>query len=76
MKLSVSLPDDDVAFVDEYARRRGSPSRSAVVHRAIELLRMAELEDAYVDAWEEWDQSGYAEQWDATSGDGIADAAR
>jgi Arc/MetJ-type ribon-helix-helix transcriptional regulator len=76
MKLSVSLPEDDVAFVDEYARRRGSSSRSSVVHRAIELLRMAELEEAYVDAWDEWEQSGEAEQWGAVTGDGIADAAR
>jgi Ribbon-helix-helix protein, copG family. len=76
MKLSVSLPDDDVTFVDEYARRRGSSSRSSVVHHAIELLRMAELEEAYVDAWDEWEQSGQAESWDATAGDGIADAAR
>lgn len=76
MKLSVSLPDDDVIFVDEYARRRGSSSRSSVVHHAIELLRMAELEEAYVDAWDEWEQSGQAENWDATAGDGIADAAR
>jgi Arc/MetJ-type ribon-helix-helix transcriptional regulator len=76
MKLSVSLPEDDVTFVDEYARRRGSSSRSSVVHRAIELLRMAELEDAYVDAWDEWEQSGEAEHWDSTAGDGIADATR
>ena len=74
--MSVSLPEDDVAFVDEYARRRGSASRSSVVHRAIELLRMAELEDAYADAFDEWEQASEAEQWDATSGDGIADAAR
>jgi Arc/MetJ-type ribon-helix-helix transcriptional regulator len=76
MKLSVSLPEADVAFVDEYARRRGSASRSSVVHRAIELLRMAELEDAYANAFDESEQTGEAEEWDATSGDGIADAAR
>ena len=76
MKLSVSLPEDDVTFVDEYARRRGSASRSSVVHHAIQLLRTAELEDAYADAWDEWQQSGQAEHWDATAGDGIADAAR
>ena len=76
MKLSVSLPEDDVAFVDEYARRRGSSSRSSVVHRAIELLRLAELEDAYAGAWEEWEQSGQAGEWDAATGDGIPDAAR
>ncbi|TMM33064.1 MAG: ribbon-helix-helix protein, CopG family [Actinobacteria bacterium] len=76
MKLSVSLPEDDVAFVDEYARRRGSSSRSSVVHRAIELLRLAELEDAYAGAWEEWEESGQAGEWDAATGDGIPDAAR
>jgi Arc/MetJ-type ribon-helix-helix transcriptional regulator len=76
MKLSVSLPEDDVAFVDDYARRRGSASRSSVVHHAIELLRMAELEDAYTDAWDEWDAGGQAGPWEATVGDGITDAAR
>lgn len=76
MKLSVSLPDDDVAFVDEYARKRGSPSRSAVVHRAIELLRSAELESAYADAWDEWEQDESAGHWGSTAGDGIPDATR
>jgi Arc/MetJ-type ribon-helix-helix transcriptional regulator len=76
MKLSVSLPDDDVAFVDEYASRRGSSSRSSVIHRAIQLLRMSELEDAYTDAWEEWRQDGGEAAWSAAAGDGIADAAR
>ena len=76
MKLSVSLPDEDVAFVDEYARRRGSSSRSSVVHHAIDLLRMADMEAMYEVAWEEWHQSGEAEVWDVTAGDGIVDAAR
>jgi Arc/MetJ-type ribon-helix-helix transcriptional regulator len=53
MKLSVSLPDDDVAFIDEYAARTGSPSRSAVLHRAVELLRMADMEGPYAEAWQE-----------------------
>jgi Arc/MetJ-type ribon-helix-helix transcriptional regulator len=76
MKLSVSLPDDDVAFMDEYARTRGSSSRSAVLHRAVELLRSAELESAYADAWHEWEQDDQAEEWGCTAGDGIPDAAR
>jgi Arc/MetJ-type ribon-helix-helix transcriptional regulator len=76
VKLSVSLPEDDVAFVDQYARRRGSASRSSVIHRAIELLRMSELEDAYADAWDEWEQSGEEATWSAATDDGIADAAR
>jgi Arc/MetJ-type ribon-helix-helix transcriptional regulator len=74
MKLSVSLPDDDVAFVDQYASRRGSASRSAVIHRAIELLRMSELEDAYTDAWDEWERGGEEAAWGVATDDGIADA--
>lgn len=76
MKLSVSLPEEDVAFVDQYARRRGTTSRSSVLHRAIELLRLSELEDAYVEAWDEWDQSGDEAAWSTATYDGTADAAR
>jgi len=76
MKLSVSLPDDDVAFVDQYASRRGATSRSSVIHRAIQLLRMSELEDAYADAWDEWQQDGSEAAWSGATNDGIADAAR
>ncbi len=76
MKVSVSIPEDDVAFVDEYARRRGVGSRSAVLHDAIELLRMSELEDAYAAAWDEWEGTDEARLWDGTAPDGVADAAR
>jgi Arc/MetJ-type ribon-helix-helix transcriptional regulator len=76
MKLSVSLPDEDVNFVDEYANRTGAVSRSSVMHRAIGLLRMADLESAYSAAWEEWATSENPSLWDETTGDGIADAAR
>ena len=34
MKLSVSLPSEDVEFLDEYARTQGYPSRSAAAHAA------------------------------------------
>ena len=71
MKLSVSLPDADVEFLDEYARAQGVESRSAVVHRAIRLLRATELTSEYEDAWQEWDASGEAEAWHGTSQDGL-----
>ncbi|WP_420711084.1 hypothetical protein [Streptomyces sp. NRRL S-337] len=35
----MSLPQEDVAFVDEYAAETGAGSRSAALHAAIELLR-------------------------------------
>ena len=71
MKISVSLPDEDVEFLDEYACRVGIRSRSAVVQRAVSLLRAAELGSAYAEAWEEWDTSEDAGLWDAVSADGL-----
>ena len=76
MKLSVSMPDDDVRFLDEYAREQGLDSRSAAVHRAVRLLRTAELGAAYESAWDEWAGSDAA-GWDSVAGDGLAiDATR
>jgi Arc/MetJ-type ribon-helix-helix transcriptional regulator len=72
MKLSVSLPDEDVEFLDEYAQTQGYESRSAVVHKAVRLLRASELGGDYADAWKEWTASGDAEGWDAVVGDGLA----
>jgi len=42
LQLIVSLPDDDVEFLDEYADAKGMASRSAAVHRAVldEALRL------------------------------------
>ncbi|HLE72001.1 MAG TPA: ribbon-helix-helix domain-containing protein [Vicinamibacteria bacterium] len=71
MKISVSLPDEDVEFLDEYARSLGVRSRSAVIQRAVRLLRAAELGPAYAEAWEEWDASGDADLWDSAVADGI-----
>jgi Arc/MetJ-type ribon-helix-helix transcriptional regulator len=76
MKVSISLPDGDLHFIDEYADRRDISSRSAVVHEAIELLRLREMEDAYAEAWDEWKSGDDGTLWDATSADGMADAAR
>ena len=76
MKLSVSLPDEDVAFLDSYAASSGIASRSAVVHRAVRLLRAADLGAAYEDAWQEWATSDEAARWDGASADGLSDAAR
>jgi Arc/MetJ-type ribon-helix-helix transcriptional regulator len=77
MKLSVSLPDDDVAFLDTYASAQGFASRSAVLHRAVRLLQGVELGSAYEEAIGEWGESEDAEAWDLTAGDGLGgDAAR
>lgn len=70
MKLSVSMPDEDVAFIDAYADEHGDLSRSAVVQRALALLRVRELADEYAAAWDEW-ESGDGEAWTSVSGDGL-----
>jgi Arc/MetJ-type ribon-helix-helix transcriptional regulator len=70
MKLSVSLPDEDVKFLDAYAEQFGIESRSAVVHRAVRLLQASELGAAYEAAWEEW-AAGDADSWEPTASDGL-----
>lgn len=76
MKLSVSLSEDDVAALDDYARAAGLASRSAAIQQAIRLLGDPELEDSYSAAWDEWEASGDAAAWESTTADGLADAPR
>ncbi len=76
MKVSVSLPGDDVRFLDEYAKDRGLGSRSAAVHRAVRLLRTAELAAAYEHAWDQWTEDVDAEAWESAVGDGLPRVAR
>jgi len=70
MKVSVSLPGDDVKFLDEYAREQGLESRSAALHRAVRLLRTMELAAPYEAAWDEWTSSGDAAAWEPATADG------
>lgn len=72
MKVSVSLPNEDIEFLDEYAGSYGYASRSAVVHAAVRMLRSAKLGDAYEQAWAEWFDSEDAVVWDGAAGDGLA----
>ncbi len=71
MKVSVSLPGDDVAFLDEYASTHACASRSAVVQQAIQALRLGGLHEAYGDSWAEWEATGEADSWNAVVGDGV-----
>jgi Arc/MetJ-type ribon-helix-helix transcriptional regulator len=71
MKVSMSLPEEDVEFLDAYAQSQGYPSRSAVLHKAVRLLRASELGDAYEDAWGEWARTGEAALWEVATGDGV-----
>jgi Arc/MetJ-type ribon-helix-helix transcriptional regulator len=72
----VSLPAEDLAVLDEYARTTGLASRSAAVQHAIRLLRRSGLEQDYAAAWDDWDASGEQAVWEGTASDGLNDAAR
>jgi Arc/MetJ-type ribon-helix-helix transcriptional regulator len=69
MKISMSLPEEDVNFLDAYASEKGLPSRSAALHRAVRLLRATGLGIAYESAWAEW-QDEDQQLWDTTTSDG------
>lgn len=71
MKLSVSIPDHDVAFLDEFAERAGMESRSAVLQRAIALLKSADLASEYDIAFTEWSESVDSRLWNSTLADGL-----
>jgi hypothetical protein len=75
VKLSVSLSDADIAFLDEYARAHDIPSRSAVLHEAVALLRARRLGADYAAAWHEWSADDDNLIWDEAAADGL-DAAR
>lgn len=76
MKLSISLSNEDVAVLDEFARTAGLPSRSASVQHAVRMLRLPDLEQDYEAAWEEWEASGDEAAWSVSVADGVVDAAR
>jgi Arc/MetJ-type ribon-helix-helix transcriptional regulator len=71
VKVSVSLPAEDVEFLDAYALAQGLSSRSAVLHKAVRLLRGAELAPAYEDAFLSWEESSDAAEWDVAGADNL-----
>jgi Arc/MetJ-type ribon-helix-helix transcriptional regulator len=76
MKLSVSLSENDVGLLDEFAKRSGLTSRSAAVQYAVRLLQFPDLESDYEAAWQEWESSGEQAAWASTVSDGLGDAPR
>lgn len=69
-KVSLSLSESDLAFLDTEAVSGRYASRSAAVQDAVRLLRESRLADAYAEAYAE----GYDENWDLATGDGLASA--
>lgn len=73
MKVSVSLSDEDVEYLDTYARQRRLGSRSAALQKAVRLLRASELGAQYEEAWEEWAEPDEAAAWERLAGEGLGD---
>lgn len=69
-KVSLSLSESDVAFLDLETLSGRYASRSAAVQDAVRLLRESRLADAYAEAFAE----GYDDAWDAADADGLASA--
>ena len=69
-KLSISIPQPLLRFVEDYRHSHAFKSRSQVIEKALELLREKELEAAYALASEEADPA-----WEATLADGLTDEA-
>ena len=70
MRISVSLPNSNVDFLDQYVELKQPPSRSAALHRAVHLLKANELGKDYGAAWSEWRIE--EELWGSILSDGIA----
>lgn len=71
MKLSVSLPQEDLDFLDAFAQERGIDSRSAAIQKAIDFLRASQLGPAYAAAWKEWLTTDDSFDWETTASDGL-----
>jgi len=71
VKVSTTISEYDLAFLERYANRHRLQSRAAGFHDAISALREKELEAQYEEAYQEWYESGEAEVWECVSGDGI-----
>ena len=65
MKLSVSLPELDCEFLDDCVESGTYASRSAVIARALRLLRTADLGKMYEEAFAEWQASDESTDWDS-----------
>lgn len=67
-KVSVSISDRLLRFVEQYRVDKGCKSRSQVIEEALKLLEMTELEAAYRAAAQEEDP-----EWETVIADGLSD---
>ncbi len=75
MKLSVSLPSEDLAVIDADVAEGRARSRSEAIHlyvvRAQAERTESRVEAQFIEAQREWRESGQADEWDAVAGDGL-----
>lgn len=71
MKISISVEEKDLDFLDKYASDHSLGTRSAAMRSAVDALRKEELAWQYEQAFAEWEGSGDREFWDLMSADGI-----
>ena len=69
-KVSLSMSESDLAFLDAESLAGRYPSRSAAVQDAVRLLRESRLADAYAEAFGD----GHDEEWETAVDDGLASA--
>jgi Arc/MetJ-type ribon-helix-helix transcriptional regulator len=74
LRVSASLPAEDVEFLDAFRRANGFHSRSSVLHLAIYMLRGAQLTSSYEAAWAEWKDMPDSVDWAPASADPTANA--
>lgn len=67
MKVSVSIPKEDLEYLDKYAKTHQFASRSAALRRAIRLLRASELTESYAAAFTEWSDDADNDAWDTAT---------
>jgi len=67
VKISISLTDADVEFLDRMAATGAFGSRSAVIQHALARLQATDLQTDYAQAWNEWQESGDEDVWDSAA---------
>jgi putative addiction module CopG family antidote len=73
MKVSISLSDDDLAFIDEQTAAGIYASRSAAMAAGIRRLRELASLPQYLEDFLEWENSGEAALWETAVADGLDD---
>lgn len=71
MKVSVSLDQRDVEYLDSLTASGQYPSRSAALAAAVQRLRFGDLVSQYREADSEWGDSEESLLWSNTDADGL-----